>query len=845
MGNYRMKLRVKHLIFLILALSFLTVEAQIYFRVHSPDVIQQEQSFTRYTIDPGVLVFDSGSNTVTESGGVYTLSIAGGEIWNEDDYLDAPGFTIPSASDFVLIARVITDACPATCDNWKSGWMIRDDIAAPGSQMYYWTRIEAGLRHTIRSTLDGIAANDTPNPSSSTEPLPFWIMLRCDRDVPSCRSYYYPFGSDPGTDPNINWTFDRELTDTDFGVSWVDTGDIFALLAVTPNDSLDLGETATSTFDNISVTFPALDHAAPAPPIVGLSATSYSVNEDAGPVTLTITRTGSGAGTLAVDYTTSDGTAVAGTDYTTKSGQCNWTDSETGTCATADAGDEFVVTITDRDGVAQGNTQFTGTISISSGSDTLATSVATVTISDQDQGEDPVGFPTQTPSYEALIYGVAGFGADWGDLSLQTWHFCEVATATVAALNACIETTWTGCRLVYFSTSGIIDLGNNGALLRSEDNCLYVAGQTAPSPGIWISGTNFGVNCNRSGGCDKIAFAHIGHFGEVMTSGHSSKGDIWLLGGGDDLNTNIALFNMSGFWATDETGSISRNTQGVLWFQSILAEPLQNSGHPDSTTHNYIMLLASDSNDENVEDVSLQRNVFAHGRSRQPLTSTDDFHMSNNVIYNWQSSATRLRAKYAAEHNIEGNLYIAGPDTGSTLPITESSAGLSGAATVYIAGNCAVGFSDSTQSQLFSGFPNESSRIANAHPPGVVVDTISGCSTQSEKDFADLVMDCAGPRPAERAGAGATEITDMLATITARLNNTGGQGAYIQAGDISAPVVTVNTVDHTAVACPGGTTIPTADPNGTGAGIYINKALSWAQCHHENVTPAKCGQVAP
>ncbi|MBI2441387.1 MAG: hypothetical protein HYV35_08460 [Lentisphaerae bacterium] len=53
---------------------------------------------------------------------------------------------------------------------------------------------------------------------------------------------------------------------------------------------------------------------------------STSVNEDVGSVTLTVTRTGGANGVAAVDYASTNGTALAGTDYTTTTGQLTWAD---------------------------------------------------------------------------------------------------------------------------------------------------------------------------------------------------------------------------------------------------------------------------------------------------------------------------------------------------------------------------------------------------------------------------------------------------------------------------------------------------------------------------------------
>lgn len=60
---------------------------------------------------------------------------------------------------------------------------------------------------------------------------------------------------------------------------------------------------------------------------LAFTAESFSVEENAGSATITVRRRG-GSGVVSVDYSTSDGTATAGTDYTSTSGTLAWTDGD-------------------------------------------------------------------------------------------------------------------------------------------------------------------------------------------------------------------------------------------------------------------------------------------------------------------------------------------------------------------------------------------------------------------------------------------------------------------------------------------------------------------------------------
>jgi len=55
-----------------------------------------------------------------------------------------------------------------------------------------------------------------------------------------------------------------------------------------------------------------------------LSASSYSVAQGAGSLTVTVNRTGGSGGAIGVAYATANGTAVAGTDYTMENGTLQW-----------------------------------------------------------------------------------------------------------------------------------------------------------------------------------------------------------------------------------------------------------------------------------------------------------------------------------------------------------------------------------------------------------------------------------------------------------------------------------------------------------------------------------------
>ena len=112
------------------------------------------------------------------------------------------------------------------------------------------------------------------------------------------------------------------------------------------------------------------------PGILALSASSYSVDENGGNLTVTVNRSGGSDGAASVSYTTSNGTATAPADYAARSGTLNWSNGDS-------AAKTFTVPIVN-DGVFEGNEIFTVALSGANGAALGSPATATVTIVDDD-----------------------------------------------------------------------------------------------------------------------------------------------------------------------------------------------------------------------------------------------------------------------------------------------------------------------------------------------------------------------------------------------------------------------------------------------------------------------------
>lgn len=147
---------------------------------------------------------------------------------------------------------------------------------------------------------------------------------------------------------------------------------VFTVVLHDPANGALLGSPAIATI-NIADDDPA----AASPGVVQFASSVANVNEDAGSVVLTLSRTGGAAGALSLEYVTQDQTAVAGVAYAATYGQLNW--------ASGDLSPKTIsVPIVDQK-LTSGSQTFTVSLSgVTGGAALGASATATVTIHDQD-----------------------------------------------------------------------------------------------------------------------------------------------------------------------------------------------------------------------------------------------------------------------------------------------------------------------------------------------------------------------------------------------------------------------------------------------------------------------------
>ncbi|WP_436924197.1 pectate lyase [Halosimplex amylolyticum] len=195
-----------------------------------------------------------------------------------------------------------------------------------------------------------------------------------------------------------------------------------------------------------------------------------------------------------------------------------------------------------------------------------------------------------------------------------------------------------GPRVVTFATSGTIDLDATHLAI-PYDEC-WIAGQTAPSPGITL--VRGGLQING----DDCVVQHL----------HVRPGDAGLdrewqndpIRTGDGTENNV-VDHCSTTWSTDENLSVGYDTDGTTVTNCLVAEPLHDSLHPKGP-HGYNSLIGN-----NAKNVTLAGNVWAFVKDRNPrLKQGTETAVVNNFVHHHSDG---MWADPETKHSIVGNVF--------------------------------------------------------------------------------------------------------------------------------------------------------------------------------------------
>jgi len=217
-------------------------------------------------------------------------------------------------------------------------------------------------------------------------------------------------------------------------------------------------------------------------------------------------------------------------------------------------------------------------------------------------------------------------------------------------------------RVVVFETSGTVDL-DQSHLAIPYDKC-WVAGQTAPSPGVTFVRGGIQVNAND------CVVQHI-----RVRPGDAGLDENWQ---NDPMRTedgseNNVIDHVTATWSTDENLSVGYDTNNTTMTNCLIAEPLNESIHPKGP-HGYNSLIGN-----NAKNVTMAGNVWALVTDRNPRLKTGtETATVNNLIHH---HADGMWADPNTQHSIVGNAFE-DPQT--------NQANVFGEGTVYAQGNAQI-----------------------------------------------------------------------------------------------------------------------------------------------------------
>ncbi len=226
----------------------------------------------------------------------------------------------------------------------------------------------------------------------------------------------------------------------------------------------------------------------------------------------------------------------------------------------------------------------------------------------------------------------------------------------------------TGGRTIVFDVGGRIDLASR---LPVQGTNITIAGQTAPGPGITLSGYNLLI-----GNTENIILRHL-----RLRPGDLNGSQGTAAATGDALSItdsqNIIVDHISASWSMDETiQAFGPEIDNITIQSSFITESLNDSFHPKGP-HGYGAQLTRQADG----GISFVRNLLAHHVLRSPraggLEGEEGLRLDfvNNVIYNWgqragHNSPTTPEFPEGMFNNLRmnyiGNYLVAGANTDPT-----------------------------------------------------------------------------------------------------------------------------------------------------------------------------------
>ncbi|HET9996026.1 MAG TPA: hypothetical protein VFQ17_00850, partial [Nocardioides sp.] len=238
--------------------------------------------------------------------------------------------------------------------------------------------------------------------------------------------------------------------------------------------------------------------------------------------------------------------------------------------------------------------------------------------------------------------------------------------------------TASGPRTVVFAVSGTILLKSR---IDVEDPYLTVAGQTAPGGGITLRIDPAASPCIDEGtmlvSTHDVVIRYLRLRPGPTACADDSQDALTIYKPGTE---NVVVDHVSMSWAVDEVFNTYDASQNITISNSIIAEGLSNSTHPDGEHSKGALLGGVDAH-----NISLHGNLFVSNLDRNPqISGLSVADVRNNVIYNYgdgSGSGVTLVSSSKGEPRVNwvANYYKPGPSSDPNRPEFAVHSGSTGA----------------------------------------------------------------------------------------------------------------------------------------------------------------------
>jgi hypothetical protein len=275
-----------------------------------------------------------------------------------------------------------------------------------------------------------------------------------------------------------------------------------------------------------------------------------------------------------------------------------------------------------------------------------------------------------------LVSGAVTHGGAVADGTVL--HVTSLADSGPGTLRQALMTR--GPKVIVFDVGGVIHLASD---LKAATAHTTIAGQSAPGPGITLTGGSLRLRAND------LVVQHIAvRPGPGPNARINGNRDAITIGGGKHKLHDIRVENVSLSWAVDENMDVAGGVRGVTVRNSIIAEALNHAGHPKGR-HSMGMLINKDD-----QAVAVTGNLFAANMFRNPVIARGaSAYVGYNLIADPGENAIHVYSAPAPtplQASIVDNVVRAGPDSDTNITavwLPDDMARKLPGARIYVKGN--------------------------------------------------------------------------------------------------------------------------------------------------------------